>query len=336
MIILIHGDDSFRSSLKTKELLDGYRGKNWDIFQFDFFDKEKEVDLNELKSVLETQGLFSNSRVIVIRNWLTALTKRKKKVEDTEDEDGYEEEGLEEEQLGNDKDKLKEVVDMLEKNESKDLVIILEEKKEIKNTKILGKLKFKSEEFPLLKDTVLIKWIKGEMDKLNLDLDKTIIELLAVSFEGDTGSIFNELQKLSLLGDKVSLKDFLKLTVLPDNPINFELANAIASKNRKVALKALYKEIESGKIPVVILGSILYQIRSLLMIKTLEQNSRIDPNETELHSFVIMKNRALVKKYTIEELKKAYRKLFQYDVQGKKGKIDPLLALELFINGFTS
>jgi DNA polymerase III delta subunit len=68
MIILIHGEDQFRSFLKIKELIDGYKKLGFDIFKFDFLDNENPVELSELKSKLETQGLFSNNRVVLIKN----------------------------------------------------------------------------------------------------------------------------------------------------------------------------------------------------------------------------------------------------------------------------
>ena len=55
MIILIHGEDQFRSFLRTKELLDEYKKLGFDVFKFDFLDNEIPVELNELKSKLENQ-----------------------------------------------------------------------------------------------------------------------------------------------------------------------------------------------------------------------------------------------------------------------------------------
>ncbi len=326
MIILIHGDDQFRSSLKTQELLTEYKLNNWDIYKFDILDSDNVVDLKELKSVLETQGLFSSSRVILIKNWITKMTRRKKKNED-EDEDTEEE--------VSDKSELKQIAEMLKDINSQDLVILLYEGKTIGNQKILQGLKFKIEEFPLIKGRVLAKWIEEEALNIGLKIDKSVADVLTVAFEGDTGAILNELKKLSLVGEKISLKEFLDLTRLPNNPIDFELSNAIADKNRKLALKALYKEIEAETIPVMIFGSIISQMRNLLIMKTLEGNSRISLASLGLHPFVIQKTRVLARKFTLEELQKAYKKLFQYDVQTKKGKIDSLLALELFINEFT-
>ena len=168
-----------------------------------------------------------------------------------------------------------------------------------------------------------------------MELDKGVIDILAVAFEGDTGAIFNELNKLSLSGSKVSIKEFLDLTRLPNNPIDFELSNAIGDKNKKLALKALYKEIEAETVPVIIFGSIIYQMRNLLILKMVEENPRINLRNAGLHPFVISKTRALARKFKMEELQRAYKKLFQYDVAIKKGKIDAILALELFINEFT-
>jgi|GEM_PF-1421339 len=323
MIILIHGEDQFRSSLKTRELVKEYMSLGWDLFKFDFLDKENIVNLNELKSKLETQGLFSNNRVVLIKNWLTKMTKRKKKDEENEIE--------EEEEKG----EIKEISELLKNSDDKELMIILQEDKEIGNQRGIKNLKIKIEEFPLLKGRILNNWISKEAEIIGIELDKEVIEVLAVAFEGDTGTISNELKRLSLLNKRIAMKEFLELTRLPNNPIDFELSNAIGDKNKKLALMALYKEIEAETVPMIIFGSIIYQMRNLLMLKMAEGNPRINIRNAGLHPFVVSKTRSLARKFTLEELQKAYKKLFQYDVSIKKGKIDAILALELFINEFT-
>jgi DNA polymerase-3 subunit delta len=223
----------------------------------------------------------------------------------------------------------------LKNSDSKDLIVILQENKQIGNQKAIKDLKLKIEEYPIMKGNILVSWIKKQAEELGVKLDKEVINILAVAFDGETGCIFNELEKLVLMDGEINVKTFLNLTVLPNNPIDFELSNAIGDKNKKLALKALYKEIEANKVPVMIFGSIIYQMRNLLILKMAEGNRGINLKNSGLHPFVISKTRGLVRKFSLEELQRAYKKLFQYDVAAKKGKIDLLLALELFINEFT-
>jgi len=48
--------------------------------------------------------------------------------------------------------------------------------------------------------------------------------------------------------------------------------------------------------------------------------------------FVVQKILVLAQKFSFEELKNMYQKIFQIDVKIKTGKIDPQTALEIFIS----
>ena len=71
------------------------------------------------------------------------MTKRKKK----EEEGDIEEE----------KEEIKEVAELLKNFDSKDIVVILQEDKQIGNQKGIKNLKIKIEEFPLLKGKTLVE-----------------------------------------------------------------------------------------------------------------------------------------------------------------------------------
>ena len=51
----------------------------------------------------------------------------------------------------------------------------------------------------------------------------------------------------------------------------------------------------------------------------------------EIHPFVLRKTRSQCKKFTLEQLKKFYHKIFKIDFSIKKGKITPEEGLELLV-----
>jgi len=53
--------------------------------------------------------------------------------------------------------------------------------------------------------------------------------------------------------------------------------------------------------------------------------------ELNLHPFVIKKSLWQARKFSLEELKRIYRKIFQIDLNIKTGRLDPQIALDLLI-----
>lgn len=77
-----------------------------------------------------------------------------------------------------------------------------------------------------------------------------------------------------------------------------------------------------------------FQFRNLLIVKDLIQKYRspyIPSKVTNLHPYVIKKSCSLAQKFTIQELKKIYQKIFQVDLDIKTGRVEPEVALDLLI-----
>ena len=77
-----------------------------------------------------------------------------------------------------------------------------------------------------------------------------------------------------------------------------------------------------------------FQLRNLLIIKDLIEKKTPYYSilkESGLHPFVAKKTFQQAGKFSIEELKKIYQKLFQADLDIKTGKVDGQTALDLLI-----
>ncbi len=77
-----------------------------------------------------------------------------------------------------------------------------------------------------------------------------------------------------------------------------------------------------------------FQFRNLLIMKSHKSNAYYLPTlprKLGMHPYVIKKAAEQSKKFSFNELKKIYQKIFQFDLAIKTGKVDAQTALDLLI-----
>jgi len=114
----------------------------------------------------------------------------------------------------------------------------------------------------------------------------------------------------------------------------FKTIDALAEKNKKQALNLLHKHLEKGDSPLYLISMINYQFRNLLIIKDLIEKAKpynVISKTSGLHPFVVKKSYSQSQKFSFQELKKIYQKIFQIDFQIKTGRIQPEAGLDLLI-----
>ena len=67
MLIILHGEDSFRSRQKLWEIIEAYKSKNVEGFSFEKLNGVS-LTLGELKSALESDSLFDNFKFLVLED----------------------------------------------------------------------------------------------------------------------------------------------------------------------------------------------------------------------------------------------------------------------------
>jgi len=116
-------------------------------------------DINELKNVLETQCLFNNKKVVLIKNLLTLLNQHIGK--DNLNIHNKVNEDIEVENLSTKNNKHKqlfqEIFDLIKHNDSKDVLVILWDNIMVLKKQYLKDVKYKEEVFPVLKGKPLLK-----------------------------------------------------------------------------------------------------------------------------------------------------------------------------------
>ena len=228
--------------------------------------------------------------------------------------------------------------------DSKDIILFYEENEFSKNDALFNFLKkqAKVQEFELLAGQKLKNWVKKEFEKYQCQISDTALGKLIEFTANDLWQITNEIKKLvSYKKDgKIEIKD-VELLVRPKIEADiFKTIDAISSRNKKQALILIHKHLEKGDPPLYLLSMINFQFRNLLLVKSCESKGelyindmRILSKKLKLHPYVVRKSIQQARRFTIDELKKIYRKIFQVDLNIKTGKIDPQTALDLLITG---
>ncbi len=322
MIYFLYGPDKYRARQKLNHIIKEYKknhqsGLSFIIIDLDSennsFDKEK---LEDIKKTGNTVSMFDQKKLIVLKNSFSQSEKFQQ-----------------------------EFLDYLKQKkaaEDKDLSIVLLEEKIDKKSKLFKFLKQKSNNqcFDLLKNHQVVKWIKGHLKKKKLDIENPALDLLIKYIGNDLWKMENELNKLISFAqkdqNKIQIEDIKKL-IKPKIDLNiFNTIDALASRNKKTALKLLNHHLQEGESPGYLLNRFVYQFRNLIKVKSFLNNNYPGnyysmASKLNMHPFVAKKSISQARNFTFDDLKKIYNKLLAIDLDIKTGNINSKTALEIFI-----
>jgi len=309
MIYFIYGEDSYRAKEKLGEIIDGYKKVHKSGLNLIYVDA-KEKSFDDFYSNFKVSSMFAEKKLIILKNV-------------------FEDKKFQEDFLGS----IKNLQDL------KDIVVIFQEQTPDKRTKIFKALQkdAKCQEFEKLEYPALKKWVMQELEKTNTKIAPDALELLLNFVKSDLWRMANEIKKISDYKKDSGLvkKEDIELLIRPDVESDiFKTIDALAAKDKKLALSLLHKHLENGDSPLYLLSMIIYQFRNLLIIKELQDAGK--PYGTiiktsGLHPFVAQKTCTLCGHFSMDKLKKIYQKIFQIDADIKVGKIEPELSLDLLI-----
>ena len=335
MIIFLYGPDTYRLRLKLNEIIEHYKKIHKSGLNLEYFNL-KEKEYQDFQDEFRSTSMFDEKKLIVFKN--TSLNK--------EFQDKF----------------LKEIKKFIE---TEDIVLFYEEN-EISKNKFFDSLKRcgKSQEFKPIGGERLKIWVKKEFEKLGAKIENPALENLINFVGNDLWQMKNEIEKLvsykfSKRVDEaiassspvanarevdetisssppfndnqvVQIKD-IELLVKPKIETDiFKTIDAIAQKNRNLALRLLHKHLEKGDSPLYLLSMINFQFRNLLMVKSHKTEQGLN-EDLGMHPYVIRKTTEQARKFTTSELKKIYQKIFKVDLSIKTGKINPDVALDLLV-----
>ncbi len=308
MIIFLYGQDTYRSQQKLNEIIEHYKKIHQSGLNLKYFDGEN-LDFQDFKNEWETSPMFAEKKLIILK-------------------DIFSNENFKEKLLKEGRRFVK----------SENIILIYERKELSENTPFLKFLKENSkfQEFRLLEREKLKAWAKKEFTNHQTEIEPQALEELINLVGNNLWQMANEIKKLVSYknSQKIKLKD-VKLLVRPKIETDiFKTIDSLAQKKKSQALSLLHRHLEKGDSPLYLLSMINFQFRNLLEIKELiEKNTSYARilRQSYLHPFIVKKSYQQTQKFTLQQLKKIYQKIFEVDLAIKTGKIEPETALDLFI-----
>lgn len=313
MILFLYGEDNFRSHEKLmaikKKHIDASLGDT-NLSQLDFTDRD--YNITDVTRQVLAMPFLAKSRLVILKNLLSS--KKTKNIQE-------------------------QTIKLLPKVPQSTILVFYEAGMPDRRSALFKKLlKEKSQEFKPLESYQIRQWIIKEIAKNNFEIDSQAIELLIEYCGSDLWKIKNELKKLFVFNSQFSAEDVENLVRPKIEAKIFNLMDAFGTKNLQKAHQELYNLLEKGEPELYIFTMIVGQFRNLLIIKDLIGNNAISnkpfviSKASGLHPYVVQKNMVNAKNFTMEELKKFYQKLLDYDTRMKTGELAQKLALDLLVS----
>lgn len=304
---LLESLDSLSLETERKRIIQEYK---MDDVPLSFYDME-EVELSTALEDLDTYGLFSEKKVIIIHNI----------------------EFLKYDDYKNSFDHLFKYLD----HPNEDYLLIIEAKKLNNTTKVTKSLKKKCQYKKIEFD--IKEYVEDSLK--NYKITSKDISFLISYCDNDFTKIMNECNKLKDYKydeKRITEEDIREIVVkkLGDSKeLTFAFTRALAMKDIKEALKD-YRELLSYQIePLSIIGLLASQIRIIYQVKLLEKQNLRDREIAEIleekSDYRIKKTRELTRLYSEEELLLLMQKLSDMDYNIKTSDVDGNSLIELFI-----
>ena len=304
---LLECDDSLALEQEQTKIIKDNKFNKASIFKYDLEETELEKALEDL----DTYGLFTQQKVIIIKNI------------DSLKYDDYK----------NDFEHLFKYLD----NPNPDNLLLIEVNKLAGNSKIGKVLKDKCQYKKVEMNTK--SYIRQQLR--DYEIDSNTVNLLDEYCLGDISKIYNECLKLKdyKLFEKVITEEDVRTIVdkkLGDSKdLTFSFSRSIALRDKKSALKR-YKELLSYNFePISIIGLLSSQIRIIYQVKLLEKEKLTDRQIAnileEKSDYRITKTRELTKLYSEESLLRLLQELSDIDLKMKTTDVDANALLEMFI-----
>lgn len=192
-------------------------------------------------------------------------------------------------------------------------------------------------EFKKQGEAALVKWVTNVFSSYGKKISKQDAAFFVGMLEPDMTLLKLEIEKVAgYLGDKtkVSREDILNVVTKSVKTKIFDLTDAV-SQNQTASAIRIVDDLLQVREPIhFILAMLSRHLGILMKIRKLEEK-RIPQTEMAkiagVPSFVIGKTRKQASYFTADALKKLIRECMETDLAIKSGKMNPRLALELFI-----
>lgn len=192
-------------------------------------------------------------------------------------------------------------------------------------------------EFGQLKPNELPAWIKSHLITLKADIDQQALSHLLEVVAPDLQTLKNELNKLAsaaLPSGRITVELVDQLVSRSREHMNWDLTDAIVSRNGKKALKVLREFLDDGVEPLLLIGVIAGTFRRLALAKEMFARGA---SPAEIFSAVRVtswKQReylAMLSRTDARELQRAIMRIAETDLAIKTSKATPRMQIEMLV-----
>ncbi len=302
---LYHGNSPYLSLREVHTFIQREREQNKEIVTI-------QADITEPRTIIDTihsPNLFFSARTIILKR--TYKNKQK---------DIF----------------LEKLLKSIETNQSEDIIIFWEDQKVKSNTKYYKFFKKDNsvEEKESLNKRTFLTWLKEEIKRNNIEIDTTAQKELAERTNYDPERCANELKKLSLITDQITIKDIQKnITDTLEKDI-WRLIDSINNQEKSKSISILEKLQKQRIDPNYTISMLARNLRLITLTKHLLQKNipyKEISSILKIPPFTLPSLVEASKGYTNEKIKKIYTKLANLDFQIKRGIIDGNLGLTLIL-----
>jgi len=308
MVIFFYGEDSYRLKQKVRHLKEKFISASLGDTNLAVLEG-KTVAYNEIVRQILAMPFLARTRLVIIEN---LLSEGKKEIQE-------------------------KIIDIIKKVPPSTVLLFTETRPDKRLALFKRLLKAdKVQEFVLLDDGQLKRWVKKEVEARGGSIESDVINKLTEFVGNDLWRMSNEIDKLTSYNLQLTTEN-IELLVKSQIQANiFDLIESVAAKNPQRAVKELYKLFDDGQAGIYILTMITYQYRNMLIIKDLmgrikNANRWVLAQKAGLHPFVVGKCLAACQKYSLKSLQSIYGQIANFDLAIKTGKIEPRVALELLV-----
>jgi len=313
MFIFLYGKDNYRSRQKLKKIISQYQATHQSGLNFKIYDVQS-LAFQDFKNEFQQSPMFKEKKLVVLKNVFS--------------NDLFQKEFLKQKKFF---------------LSSEDIIIFFEEIKILKSNRLFLFLRKNAEfqeEFEVLEGATLRGWVDKKFKEDKMGISQDALNKLIDSVGNDSWRMVNEIKKLVhykkaiALKENVSIKE-VELLVKPKVGSEiFATIDSLADRNKKKALELIENHLEKGDSPFYLLSMIDYQFRNLIIIKKNEANFNnpgLISQNTGIRPFQVTKLIKLAKKFSLEELKKIFQKIFKTDLDIKTGRIDAEQGVKMLI-----
>lgn len=274
----------------------------------------KDINVNEVVDMAGTMPFFAERRVIIIEN------------------SGW---------LKNANDKSLELV----KNIPETTYIIFVEEETDKRSKLYKAITANGYAAlcEMQDEATLKKWIMGLLKKENKLITPDALNLLLDRTGTNMENIRREVEKLvcyKYYDEGITANDVEELCIVQVQNKIFDMVEAVAQKNQRIALDLYYDLIALKEAPMKILALIARQFNMLLQVKEMRQKGYSEANiaqQTGLNAYYLKKKYIpQAAQFELPQLKSALKKCVEAEENVKTGRMADTLSVELIIVGLSA